>query len=262
MSDGLTIAIPNWNHELLLPRSIASALECAVILRNAGVSAEVLVLDDNSRDGSLALLRQLEALYYDHGLRVLARKKRGGLSNARNQLLESSRQKYILFMDADNEMNPAAVPLFRQTLIETGAAAAYGNLLVRRIAAEGPAAYRVISNESIQARIFAENYIDAFAVFDRRQLLDVNGYVSEDLPLWEDHEMWLHLATNGRRLVFVPLVLGYYNVVPHSMLRTADSAAILEQRKRMKRAFDQIGQRASMPLVTERLRYFPGVGYL
>ena len=59
---GVTIAIPNWNHEVLLPRSVLSALRTVAILREQGVPAEVLVIDDFSRDGSLTLLRQLEAL--------------------------------------------------------------------------------------------------------------------------------------------------------------------------------------------------------
>ena len=54
---GVTIAIPNWNHEILLPRSIASALRAVDLLRNEGVPAEVLVIDDASRDGSQTLLR-------------------------------------------------------------------------------------------------------------------------------------------------------------------------------------------------------------
>ena len=68
---GVTIAIPNWNHEILLPRSIASALRAVDLLRNEGVPAEVLVIDDASRDGSQTLLRQLEALYSKAGLRCL-----------------------------------------------------------------------------------------------------------------------------------------------------------------------------------------------
>ena len=44
---GLTVAVPNWNHELLLPRSVGSALRGVAALRAAGVPAEVLVIDEN-----------------------------------------------------------------------------------------------------------------------------------------------------------------------------------------------------------------------
>jgi hypothetical protein len=104
------------------------------------------------------------------------------------------------------------------------------------------------------------NYIDAFAMMDRLQVLDVGGY-SRALPAHEDWEMWLHLATNGRKVVFVPLAFGYYSELPDSMLRTL-SEADLNQLARSRRMFNQTGFRTHRPTNTDRLRYFPGVGYL
>ena len=82
---GVTIVIPNWNHEVLLPRAISSALRSMDVLRKQGVAAEVLVIDDCSRDGSVTLLHQLEALYYKDGLRCLAFGTNAGLPSSRNQ---------------------------------------------------------------------------------------------------------------------------------------------------------------------------------
>src|SRR5687768_16903497 len=84
---GVTVAIPNWNHELLLARSVGSALRAVRLLRLRGVPGEVLVVDDASRDGSLVLLRQMEALHYGDGLRVLALGRNGGLAATRNAAL-------------------------------------------------------------------------------------------------------------------------------------------------------------------------------
>ena len=185
---GVTIAIPNWNHELLLPRSISSALATMRLFRGEGIAAETLVIDDGSRDGSLQLLRQLEAQHYDEGLRVLARSTNAGLAAARDLALQQARQRYVVFMDADNELLPETMALFRRALIDTGAAAAYGTLLVRESAA-GPAC-GVVSNESFQQRIFQDNYVDAFAMVDRLQLLELllhgrerDALVGNDLPI-------------------------------------------------------------------------------
>ena len=254
--DGVTIAIPNWNHELLLPRSVSSGLAAVRVLRDEGVPAEVLVVDDSSRDGSLTLLRQLEAHYYEDGLRVLARSSNAGLGPGRNLALQEARHRYVVFMDADNELVPATTPLFRQALIDTGAAAAYGNLLVRVVAL--PGACGVVSNESFQNRIFQGNYVDAFAMVDRLQLLDGGGY-SSYVPALEDYEQWLHLATNGRGVVFVPLVFGYYYVMPNSMIVEANHLALTP---RMRRVFDQLGCRKHLTLPTNHLRYHPAIGYL
>ena len=149
---GVTIAIPNWNHEILLPRSIASALRAMDLLRKKGVPAEVLVIDDASRDGSQTLLRQLEALYSKDGLRCLCFGVNAGTAASRNQTLNHARYRYLAFLDADNELIPENLPLFLETLQQTQAAVAYGNLLVRTPTADY--AHYVLSNESFQKRLF------------------------------------------------------------------------------------------------------------
>jgi teichuronic acid biosynthesis glycosyltransferase TuaG len=254
---GVTIAIPNWNHEILLPRSILSALRARDLLARQGVPAEVLVIDDYSRDGSLTLLRQLEALYYRQGFRYLAFGANGGLAANRNQALVHARYRYIAFLDADNELIPENLPMFLQTLEQTKAAVAYGNLLIRSPTASH--AHYVLSNESIQRRIFEANYVDAFSVFDRLQLLDVGGYEATYNAL-EDFEMWLHLATNGRRIVFVPAVLGYYYIMPTAMSldpQKHDAVAV-----RIRRVFNQVKAREFLKLNTYHIRYHPEIGYI
>ncbi len=254
---GVTIVIPNWNHEILLPRSILSALKAVAILRGRGTAAEVLVLDDFSRDGSPAMLRGLEALYYEQGLRVVAFGENGGLVANRNYALLNANYRYITFMDADNELVPENLPLMVETLEQTGAAAAYGNLLVRSPSADH--AHNATSNESIQPKIFKDNYVDAFSILDRQQVLDAGGYEAT-CTTWEDYELWLHLASNGRQIVFVPVVFGYYYVLPGSMVEDTLKAGSV--RNRVTRIFDQVGVRKFLDLATERLRYHPRIGYL
>jgi succinoglycan biosynthesis protein ExoO len=255
---GVTIAIPNWNHEFLLPRSISSALKAVALLRAEGIPGEVVVVDDHSRDGSLSLLRKLEALHYADGLRVVAFGANGGLVASRNQGLLNGRFSYIIFLDADNELIPENVLCFVRTLQQTKAAAAYGNLLVRSLTSR--CAHNVISNESMQTKIFQGNYVDAFAVFDRLQILDVGGYHFDE-RIQEDHELWMHLAANGRRSVFVPVVLGYYYLLPNSMCQV-DNKYNPVGRSRIERVFNQLRVRPAMGMNTQHLRYHPEIGYL
>jgi glycosyltransferase involved in cell wall biosynthesis len=253
--DGVTIAIPNWNHEVFLPRSISASLDAVRRLRARGLDGEVLVVDDASRDGSASLLRSLEAQYGRDGLRVIVQEENNGLAATRNLALLEARFRSIVFHDADNEIVGENLPLFLQAMDETGAAAVYGNLLVRT--AGSSASFWVNSNESFQTRVFDENYIDAFAMFDRVQIMDLGGY-SPSQQTWADWELWLHLAANGRRLVFVPLTFGVYHVLPNSMLQaTTDHDSI---KLKFKRMFDQVGFRKALPLRTKHDRYFPGVG--
>jgi glycosyltransferase involved in cell wall biosynthesis len=256
---GVTVAIPNWNHELLLARSVGSALRAVRLLRSRGVPGEVLVVDDASRDGSIVLLRQMEAMHYGDGLRVLALGRNGGLAATRNAALREASHRYVVFMDADNELLPENLYHFYRAICDTGAAGVYGNLLSRRRDSGNVA---VLSNESFQDRMTEHNYIDAFGVFDRPQLLDCGGYSdSPGVRSREDWELYLHLAACGRKVVFVPLVFGFYHDLPGSMIKqSADSEAA--QNRYVTRVFDQLGARGRLPLNTRHLRYHPDVGYI
>jgi succinoglycan biosynthesis protein ExoO len=260
--EGVTIAIPNWSHEYLLPRSVSSALRAVRELRAHGVAADTLVVDDMSRDGSLTLLRQFEALYFEEGLKVLALPRNGGLpAKTREQALNHATYRYIVFMDADNEMVPENLYHFYRAIRNTGAAMVYGNLI--HINAHGEAA-KLVSNESFQSRIMVQNYIDAFALADRAQLLDAGGHLdTRDMIAREDWELYLHLAASGRRIVFVPLVMGFYHDIPGSITKATTDAAIHSAQYRLvQRMYNQLNIRAKMPSNTRHLRYHPDVGYL
>ncbi len=260
--DGVTIAIPNWNHEYLLPRSVGSALRAVRDLRAHGVSADVLVVDDCSRDGSLTLLRQWEALYFEDGLRVLALPHNTGLPAAvRNEALRHATYRYILFLDADNEIVPENTYHFYRAITQTGAAFVYGNLIGIDQDFES---VMLLSNESYQSRILGRNYIDALALADRMQLLDAGGYLdSHKIIAREDWELYMHLAANGRKIIFVPLIMGLYYDVANSITKeTADGALHQQQYAFLTRVYNQIGIRHNLPLNTRYLRYHPDVGYL
>lgn len=255
---GVSIAIPNWNHECVLPRSIGSALRAVRALSAHNVPAETLVVDDRSRDGSPVLLRQLEALYYDVGLRVLVQSQNKGLPVTRNYALTHATYRYIVFMDADNEIIPENLHAFLRSIIQTRAAAVYGNLVW-----QGRGDQRaMMSNESFQDRIVDDNYIDAFALFDRVQLLDAGAYVNDlATEAREDWELYLHLATNGRRVVFVPMLFGIYYSLDGSMIQEA-SIGYNDQQNYVRRVYNQLGLRKRLPLNTRHLRYHPDIGYL
>ena len=258
-SQGVTIAIPNWNHEAFLPRSIGSGLAAVKELRRHGLDGEVLVVDDQSRDGSLMLLRQLEALHYADGLRVLALPENRGVCRARNQALRRARHRHVLVMDADNEVIPENVVLFHRAMNDTGAAIVYGNLIAHEW--HRPC-LRLGCNQTFQPKIFAENYLDTFAMLDRDRTLALTRGYSPDPRVRSrgDWEFILSVAANGGKIVFVPLVMGNYYYAPGSMLqegkgRTDAEAALI------RRTYDQIGMRQSLPANACRLRYHPDIGY-
>ena len=260
-SAGVTIVIPNWNHEYVLARSIRSALKAVKNLHDQGVAAEILVIDDASQDGSLTLLRQLEAIYFEDSLRVLALPQNVGVVGVRNIALSQSHYRTILFMDADNELIPENTYLFYRAMINTEAAVVYGNLIHH-----GPSSQYLdlFSNESFQPHMLKQNYIDTFALYDKVQIFDLGGF--EENLILHGHEDWglfLHLAACGRKLVFVPALFGIYYDLPESRVKAVKSDQHQKDRQQyLERVFDQLGVRQHMPLNTQHLRYHPDVGYI
>jgi hypothetical protein len=270
--DGVTIFIPNWNHRSYLPRSIQSALYAVGHLKEAGFSAEILVIDDASRDGSQQLLRAIQMLHAESRLRALFLRQNLGLPRLRNLALRASRFRYVCMMDADNELVPGNLPLFLQSIIETGAALVHGNLIAK---GQGEEVIGLWSSRVATMQLTTGNYIDAFALVDARKLLRVGGYTSNPrLYAYEDWEMVLHLIAEEEKIVFVPAVMGYYHQNPGSMLQetlqkagrgTGSPSENLRRSEEatalMQRMFAQTGTREWDPVRVGYI-YHPAVGFI
>jgi glycosyltransferase involved in cell wall biosynthesis len=254
---GITIVIPNWNHEYLLPRSAGTALQTVRELAKHDIPAEVLVVDDQSRDGSLTFLRQCEALHYEEGFKVLALSHNQGPSVARNLALTHASYRYLLMLDADNELYPKNVHLYYRTIRETEAALVYGPLCFIR----GGEAEEVHGFQSSDYLMFLWNYIDTFALVDRQQIADVHGYLnSMRTYAREDWELVLRLMVLGRRIVYLPVMLGLYHMLPDSRVLDAETAESFRETY-IKRIYNQLGIRLEQPINTIHLRYHPEIGY-
>jgi len=255
---GVTIGIRNWNHEYLLGRSINSALRAVADLQQHGVPAEVLIIDDGSRDGSSTLIRQLEALYFERGLRAYLNKTRSGSrSTMLLYLAMGARYKYLFILDADDELIPSSLLTLYKAISMTSAAIVYGNIIrVKSITDGEQDEIEFFSNRGYQDSIFHVNHICATSLVDLSQIIDVGGYTDEIYH--EDWEMLLHLGTIGRLVVFVPVVVAYYYDLPSSAVR-GEHEGIYSKAKRI---YDQLGIRENHLLRTRHLIFHPDVGYL
>ncbi len=76
-------------------------------VRDAGISCELIFVDDNSRDGSVEAIEKLKANY---AVRMIVREDERGLSTAVLRGFEDAKGEIFLVMDADLSHPPEEIP--------------------------------------------------------------------------------------------------------------------------------------------------------
>ncbi|MBF0676473.1 glycosyltransferase family 2 protein [Pseudomonas sp.] len=107
----ISVIIPAYNYAETLPRAVES-----VMAQLHEISAELIVIDDGSQDSTPKVIDKL--LVAHQGRFRAIRKENGGLASVRNRGIEEAKGKYLIFLDADDEMAPGALSAFKQHLLE------------------------------------------------------------------------------------------------------------------------------------------------
>ena len=95
----VTILVPAYNEEKTIIQVLQRVNEQAV----PGISFEIVVVDDGSKDATVKLLEQNPKLY----TRLIKLPRNGGKGAAVKAGLAAATGEYILFQDADLEYDPA-----------------------------------------------------------------------------------------------------------------------------------------------------------
>lgn len=108
----ISVIVPVYNMERYLKKCVDS------LLSQSYTSIEIILVNDGSRDGSLAICREYEAS--DSRVRVVD-KQNGGLSSARNAGLDVISGELVTFVDADDYLEPDAILVMHDALESTEA---------------------------------------------------------------------------------------------------------------------------------------------
>jgi dolichol-phosphate mannosyltransferase len=99
----LSIIVPTYNERDNV-RSLIPAV--AGVLTREGIEGEILIVDDDSPDGTAESARDLAA---EHPVRVVARRSERGLSGAVIRGIAESRGEILAVMDADHSHSPESL---------------------------------------------------------------------------------------------------------------------------------------------------------
>ena len=196
----LSIVIPAFNEEA----TIIEILERIGQQTIKGVDFEVIVIDDSSKDRTVALLEARPELY----AKLLKQPKNGGKGAAVKAGLKEATGDYILFQDADLEYDPMDYETMLLPVLSFGADLVMGSRLVAPQFTRVSYFWHKMGNRFITFvfNIFYNmTFTDIYSCYllYRRTLLNPDGLVAEG---WEQHaEILCRVVKKGGVTYEVPI---------------------------------------------------------
>ena len=212
----VSVIVTLYNYAAVVAETLHS------IAASIGVECEVIVIDDHSRDDSVAVAHHTLQGGENLNWTLVARSSNRGLAAARNLGVQMAAGEYVMIIDADNHVYPRCLSALSATLTATPAASATWSIL------EDFGAHRGLRSAVAwdPRRLCEANYIDAQSMWRRDALIALGGYRDDDDLVygWEDWDLWLRLAATGGRAVLHPEILGRYRVQEVSMIALTNLA--------------------------------------
>lgn len=201
----ISVIIPLYNKENYLPQAIKSVLEQTV------TDFEVLVIDDGSTDGSLAVANS----YTDTRLFVYSKENQGAAAT-RNFGIEKAKGRLIAFLDADDYWENNHLEELMRLYSAYPQAGMYAMRYCKVFSEKGKkiAVFKGIAADffEIVPDYFEASAIDSVAsassiairreVFEQVGLFDAAMVAGEDIDLWIRVALNMPVALSGKRTAY------------------------------------------------------------
>ena len=199
----IAIVIPVYNREKELVRTFAS------IVAQTYRPLHVVLVDNGSTDGSLALCRELKARYGSDDFEVtVTEEAKRGPSAARNKGLSCVKEEFVSFFDSDDTYVPEAMSLYMQAF-ENNPSADIVGCTVEMVPEKGrPYVAKAVFSHRVEPHIF-HSTLGTQRYMARTALVWAVGGWREEYMRWEDWELGLRLLLSTDRIVWIdrpPLV--------------------------------------------------------
>lgn len=112
----VSVVVPCFNEEETIPHLVEALEQTVETLANQKRDAEVIVIDDGSRDESYPMLK--EAAATRPWLRVVQLRRNYGQTAAMSAGFDRARGEYVVPMDADLQNDPSDIPAMLEKLEE------------------------------------------------------------------------------------------------------------------------------------------------
>ena len=184
----VTVGLPFFDEERHLGDAIRS------VLAQTFTDFELLLVDDGSRDGSLAIARS----FRDPRISVISDGRRAHLPARLNEIVRRARSPYVARMDADDVIHPTRLERQLAVLTQQPPCDVVGTWAVLVDGDDRPFGVIETAAPPRTARGALLHGLFAHAtVVGRREWFAENPY-DESLTRAEDRDLWCRTATTGR----------------------------------------------------------------
>lgn len=208
----ISVIIPAYNEAAVIGAAIESVLALDY------PTFEIIVIDDGSRDDTLAVATRYEG-HATVPVRVFSTPN-GGKATALNLGISNARYPFLFCMDSDSTVEPATLRRAVAHMADEDVGAVAGNV-------------KVVNRNSLLTRLQALEYIEGLnmprraqgfiaavnivpgpvGLFRREALIDVGGYESDTFA--EDADLTLKLIAAGWKIVYEDQAIAWTHAPDH-----------------------------------------------
>jgi len=180
--------IPTYRRPELLPRAIASVL-CQTF-----EDFELLIIDDASQDTTGQVVKSIS----DERIRYCRNEINKGGAASRNRGIREAQSSYIAFLDDDDEWLPEKlelqVALLDQSPPEVGGIYA-GYERIMSITGESLGKTLPTKRGDLSYELLLSNPLAGpSALLLRKECFEVSGLFDEELPSYQDYDLWIRIS--------------------------------------------------------------------
>lgn len=203
----VSVIIPAYQAEDTIARAIDS------VLGQTMLPAEIIVIDDGSRDRTRQIAREIAGRASRCKVCLLEQENLGA-GAARNRGLEAAAQEFVAFLDADDEWLPAKLERSLSVLDEKKVDFISHDFLRADANGETPisCAHHFARRPDPFADYFLRGYVATSTVVARRNVLMEAGGFDPSLRSGQDYELWLAVISvpSTRHFVFAEKLTRYH----------------------------------------------------
>lgn len=206
----VSVVVPCYRCKETIERAVAS------VMRQTKVPAELILVDDQSGDGSLDLLKLIQSKYGCNQIKVVSLTVNQGAASARNAGWDVATQPYVAFLDADDAWHPLKIEIQLEWMLKHPGAALTGHACQIVMMSE--------KNDSEDNSVDVTAFLGVdFKKVESRALLTSNPFptrsvmLRRDLPhrffagkrYSEDYLLWCEILLDGYACYLSPLPLAF-----------------------------------------------------